>query len=95
MCIHTEICCGVQKCRVASDSKILWQGEGTKNKNFWDGFHGFDSLQGAEISLLLSVNLSTARARGILESIDLGADGDRMKKVLAAWKDKQDAGLAQ
>ena len=33
-------------------------------------------------------NLSTARARGILEPIDLGADGYRMKKVLAARKDE-------
>lgn len=40
-------------------------------------------------------NLSTARARGILEPIDLGADGYRIKKVLAARKDERRAGVAQ
>ena len=80
MCVHAEICCGVQKCRVAFDSKSQRSGNRDKSKNFRWVPYGFNSLQGAEISPLLSINLSTARARGILESIDLGADGDGMKK---------------
>ena len=61
--------------------KANGQEMGIRVKTFRRGSHGFNSIQGAEISPLLSINLSMARARGILESIDLGADGDRMKKL--------------